>query len=386
MSRLTEEVYFPEVDDAGEAVIVGGPSEEQFAAAFDEFARTDGIGLVEWFGFRSLRGRRVLSPSETWGGGLIGSLRSRVHESAVVAGRLDTEGLNDAPRVVYDELEVRRRVRSVSDQDGRRVRAAGYRDLAERAAIEVDHLVFLAPRLSRCRLCGRIFVVARTGEPESHCRQALWGRDHPHPMFERCVPLVGAERERLRKSLHQKYRRALKRQGGDPKAPAVRKALKEYNAFMANHPAPPRGRRPDARPGLISDPNRPTDADSGRSPETTISNLSLFRPMDYVWEKTSAAVRYLATGTGTIQQRLVSVGMALHLLQSDDFQNNEELARWSSIMERLTALQELAGDEGSLEKSALALSDEQAYAVARDVLLLHEAHWSNLLEQAKRAS
>ena len=45
-------------------------------------------------------------------------------------------------------------------------------------------------------------------------------------------------------------------------------------------------------------------------------------------------------------------------------------------MERLTALQELAGDEGSLEKSALALSDEQAYAVARDV-----AHWSNLLEQ-----
>jgi hypothetical protein len=131
--------------------------------------------------------------------------------------------------------------------DGRgqvRVRAAHYKDLLERIALEFDHLLTHQPRLAVCKLCGRVFVPMRPSRPEVHCRANVWRRGAPPQLLERCLPLDrDLERIRGEKRLHQAYRRALKAHGES--ASKTKAAKKAWRDWQYTHPAPrERGRPP----------------------------------------------------------------------------------------------------------------------------------------------
>lgn len=107
-------------------------------------------------------------------------------------------------------------------------------------------------------------------------------------------------------------------------------------------------------------------------------------PLEYVWEKTNSAVVSLASGAGPIQQRLVSAAHTLMLLKPEDFGTDDLRLQWSSIMESLTALDALAGDEGSLEATVSRMSEDQATSIASDIATLNGLHLLHMLDAAER--
>jgi hypothetical protein len=252
-ASLNQQVYFPEVDPAtGGPLPVEMPPEHEIAVLFEEFAHGDGKGIVEWFGFLSFAGTVPLAPSQQVGGGTLGGYLGLLRGAAGAKERFQPSGLGDLVRRVYETLDVPRGLRAVYDLSaGGERHVPTYRDLAERAAIELEHLHAFAPRLSRCRLCCRVFVV-RGKRPEAHCRQYVWLASPPRRFLERCVPPASDERERTRKRLHQRYRRALAKHGGDGRHPEVRNALGDYSEFVTSEPVSPRGRRPAPSPGFVA--------------------------------------------------------------------------------------------------------------------------------------
>ena len=252
-ARLSQQVYFPELDtDTREPLPVEMPAEHEMTAVFEEFAHDDGKAIVEWFGFRSFEGTAPTDPSQKIGGGLLGGYLGLLREGADAREHFNPPGLGDLVRRFYETLEVPRGIRKVYDTSSGEERwVPTYRDLAERAVIELDHLLSAAPRLGRCRLCGRVFVV-RGKRAEAHCRQYLWLAWPPRRFLERCLPPSPDERERTRKRLHQRYRRALAAHGGDGRHPDVRDALDRYSRFVRSEPLSPRGRRPVPRPGFVT--------------------------------------------------------------------------------------------------------------------------------------
>lgn len=140
------------------------------------------------------------------------------------------------------------------------VRVAECRTLLERLAVEYDHLVTRRPRLSRCKLCNRVFVPLRPSRPESHCRANLWSLSSPPTIVERCVPLDDeVERNRTEKRLHQRYRRALARNG--PRDADTRAALRAWSEWKRDNPRlRERGRQP--RPEAIFQPTGEQDGNS----------------------------------------------------------------------------------------------------------------------------
>ena len=226
------------------------PSASDLTAALDDYAGTEGKAIVEWLGIPSFAGTRMLDPSAQLGGGLLGGYLRRLREAADTGERFGPPGLTDLVRRFYETLEVPRGIRTVYDTSSGEERwVPTYRDLAERAAIELDDLLSSAPRLSRCRLCGRVFVV-RGKRAEAHCRQYLWLAWPPRSFLERCLPPSPDERERTRKRLHQRYRRALAKHG-DGRHADVRDALDRCSRFVRSEPSSPRGRRPVPRPGFV---------------------------------------------------------------------------------------------------------------------------------------
>lgn len=252
-ASLTQQVYFPELDPAtGEPLPVEMPPEHQIALLFEEFAHGDGKGIVEWIGFRSFAGTAPLAPSQQVGGGMLGGYLGLLREAAAAQTRFQPPGLGDLVRRVYETLDAPRGLRAVYDpSSGEERHVPTYRNLAERAAIELEHLHAFGPRLSQCRLCHRVFVV-RGKRPEAHCRQYLWLASPPRRFLERCVPPSSDERERTRKRLHKRYRRALAKHGGDRRHPEVRNALASYSDFVSSEPVSPRGRRPAPSPGFVA--------------------------------------------------------------------------------------------------------------------------------------
>jgi hypothetical protein len=228
------------------------PPENEIAILLEEFSHSDGREIVEWLGIRSFAGTAPLYPSQQFGGGLLGGYLRRLHEAADVRERYKPAGLGDLVRSFYETLEVPHGLRAVYDSEGREQWVMTYRDLAERAALELEHLPRFAPRLSRCRLCGRVFVVLGK-RPEVHCRQYLWMASPPRRFIERCVPPSPDEYERTRKRLHQRYRRALAAHDGNRRHPDVTDALKRYQAFVTSEPRSPRGRRPTPEPGYVAE-------------------------------------------------------------------------------------------------------------------------------------
>lgn len=236
-------------------------SVDELEESFGRFASVDGRELVAWIGFRAFEPasglhRRSVRPSTRGvrpilGAPSMGSFHAELNRAANQQDRIETAGFGSLAERLYNEIPVSRRVRWVYERDGRALRAPGYEGLAERAALEVDHLLAKRPRLSRCRLCQRIFVPARVSRPEIHCPQHLWLERPPHTHLERCLPPIGPERERIRRTLSQRYRRALAKHEGDSKHPDVRQAFAIYTKWLRENPAAPRGKRPSSTPQLL---------------------------------------------------------------------------------------------------------------------------------------
>jgi hypothetical protein len=127
-------------------------------------------------------------------------------------------------------------------------------DLAERAVIELDHLLSFAPRMSSCRLCGRVFVV-RGKRAGACCRQYLWLASPPRRFIERCATVSRRVRTDSQ-AASSALRRALAKHDRDAGHPDVRDALATYSASVTSEPSSPHGRRPVPRPAFVTNGQR----------------------------------------------------------------------------------------------------------------------------------
>lgn len=91
----------------------------------------------------------------------------------------------------------------------------------------------------------------------------------------------------------------------------------------------------------------------------------------YAREKLFVAMDCLAVSTEPLQQRLANAGLtALVRLTPDTFDDPDERAMFERIM-RALSVERPAGTKGVIGRSAEALTDEGALAVARDIADLH---------------
>ena len=205
----------------------------------------------------------------------LGRFRTEI-EKAAAAGASVPDGWADELRWFLDHVQRpdqfvwRWRIGNTTSI---RVRASHYATLLQRLAIEFDHLVTRQPRLSQCKLCGRVFVPLRPSRPEVHCHANLWrpGRSGPPTLVERCVSLDDeTERNRTEKKLYQRYRRAVARSGKS--AAESKRALREVSDFKRTHPpVRERGRQPTPEVTYEPDPPGNTESISKRSTKGQVS-------------------------------------------------------------------------------------------------------------------
>jgi hypothetical protein len=93
----------------------------------------------------------------------------------------------------------------------------------------------------------------------------------------------------------------------------------------------------------------------------------------YAREKFGVAVDNLATGTGSIQDRILDAWMSFHPLQERDFDNPEDGAAFKSIMERLTAVKDGDPNNGYVKNTLAKMSDDDASRLASDIVELDHA-------------
>jgi hypothetical protein len=89
-------------------------------------------------------------------------------------------------------------------------------------------------------------------------------------------------------------------------------------------------------------------------------------------ERLSLAVDALASSASPIQQRLLHAGITLVPLLPEDFDDGEQREEFVSIMAALSAV-EPVGDEGALEATTAAMSDDEAVALASRISTLDRA-------------
>jgi len=97
---------------------------------------------------------------------------------------------------------------------------------------------------------------------------------------------------------------------------------------------------------------------------------------DYVREKLANAVDALATGDGSLQQRLLSAALATATLRPADFVDDESSAEFAAIREMLTRHEPRAG-EGRIRATLARLSDDEARSLAQ-VFFELDAHYRPL--------
>lgn len=92
--------------------------------------------------------------------------------------------------------------------------------------------------------------------------------------------------------------------------------------------------------------------------------------LEYAWEKLYITVRALASGTGSIQERLadayLSGGYLLDLARGDDLPA-DLLPSYDAINARMTRIP-AQGDEGSIVASARQMGDEEAKELAEQIV------------------
>lgn len=92
-----------------------------------------------------------------------------------------------------------------------------------------------------------------------------------------------------------------------------------------------------------------------------------------VRERLWQAVNVLATSARPLQERLGDACMSLVFLGEEDFEDSEGRARFTAILETSGALP-ASGDEGRIAATVLRMSDEQAVALAQQIVAL-DAHY-----------
>jgi hypothetical protein len=90
---------------------------------------------------------------------------------------------------------------------------------------------------------------------------------------------------------------------------------------------------------------------------------------DYVKYKLHEAVEDLGASALPIQRRLYNAAMVLHTSKVDDFDDPEVGARFVAVMNALTARPAI-GDEGTLQATTTALSDDEAEEIAKEIFRL----------------
>lgn len=90
---------------------------------------------------------------------------------------------------------------------------------------------------------------------------------------------------------------------------------------------------------------------------------------DYVKYKLHEAVEALAASASPLQRRLFNAWMVLHTSKPDDFDNSADGQRFAAVMDALTA-REASADEGTAEATTSHLTDEEAEAIAKQIVEL----------------
>lgn len=98
-------------------------------------------------------------------------------------------------------------------------------------------------------------------------------------------------------------------------------------------------------------------------------------PMSYNYnmEKLSNAVRSLATGKGSIQDRLINAYI-YHLIHvNPDFLSEDNKVLYLSLQDKVTR-KEAKGNEGSVKATVELMSDDEAQEIASQILDLTASH------------
>ena len=90
--------------------------------------------------------------------------------------------------------------------------------------------------------------------------------------------------------------------------------------------------------------------------------------MSYEWEKFHSATRILATGKGSIKERLVDAFIyELHIIEPDDAKLPHGLKEvFSKIFCEVTSAKPV-GDEGTIIASIKTMSEERAIQIAEEI-------------------
>jgi hypothetical protein len=90
---------------------------------------------------------------------------------------------------------------------------------------------------------------------------------------------------------------------------------------------------------------------------------------DYVKYKLHEAVEDLGASARPIQRRLYNAGSVLLTSKADDFDDPKDGESFVAVVKALTA-RAAVGDEGTLEATTLAMTDEEAEEIAKEIFRL----------------
>ena len=90
----------------------------------------------------------------------------------------------------------------------------------------------------------------------------------------------------------------------------------------------------------------------------------------YAREKFMVAVDSLATGTGSINERLLHAWMSFHPVLVRDFSDPDNAKLYARIMERLTAVKDGDPENGYVKNTLAVMDEDTARAVAEDIVNL----------------
>jgi len=103
--------------------------------------------------------------------------------------------------------------------------------------------------------------------------------------------------------------------------------------------------------------------------------------LDYAHQKFSAAVESMAESPESIQRRIAAAYLdQLHVINPDDLPDEVRMD-FNIMVEQLTAV-EPSGNEGSVNASVANMSDDDAVAIARKIVHIHDvlnAHYHHAL-------
>jgi hypothetical protein len=157
-------------------------------------------------------------------------------------------GYRHAATKRLDAQQIPHRLTEVTAIDGKRRPARRYDSLYERAALELEDLAVLQPRLRTCPLCHQPYVPITTNQHV--CATNLYLTHRPTPIG-RCVPTIDpetqaqAERDdyrRRRKTAWTRARRAQQRH--HPDSTETKRALAKWESWQRDNPPPRRPGRP----------------------------------------------------------------------------------------------------------------------------------------------